>query len=162
MSQSAALRKVAAACAYLAPAVMMASDIALVLFLSTPGLILQRVAMVLYIPAIAGAAWLGADRARWQASAGAALATIGAAAIAVRPETLVVPVRVPAVLFPLGLLILSAAMIGSSVPRRTAALIAAGALLFPLAHLSGVAAALIGGDVILLAAFWTLARRMNP
>ena len=34
------------------------------------------------------------------------------------------------------------------------------ALLFPLAHLSGVPAALVGGDVIFLAAFWMLARRM--
>ena len=45
--------------------------------------------------------------------------------------------------------------------RRVAALIGAGALLFPLAHVSGVPAALIAGDVIFLAAFWSLARRMT-
>jgi len=53
-------------------------------------------------------------------------------------------------------------MIGSAVSRRVAALIGVGALLFPLAHIS-VPAALIGCDVILLAAFWSLAGRMtNP
>jgi hypothetical protein len=67
------------------------------------------------------------------------------------------------VLFPLGLLVLSGAMIGSTVSRRVAALIGAGALLFPLAHMSGVPAALIGDDIIFLVAFWSLGTRMlNP
>jgi len=51
-------------------------------------------------------------------------------------------------------------MIGSTVSRRVAALIAAGALLFPLAHVSGVPAALIGDDFIFLVAFWILGRQM--
>jgi hypothetical protein len=59
------------------------------------------------------------------------------------------------------LLVLSGAMIGSTVSRRVAALIGAGALLFPLAHMSGVPAALIGGDAIYLTAFWMLAPRMK-
>jgi hypothetical protein len=154
------LAVVAAVASCLAPPVLLASDVALVLFISTPGLMLQRIAMALFVPAICGAAMLGQDRARWQVAAGAALAAIGAVAIALRPEALVVPTRPPAVLFPLGLLVLSAAMIGSAVSRRVAALIAAGALLFPLAHVSGVPAALIGGDIIFLAAFWSLAARM--
>jgi hypothetical protein len=64
------------------------------------------------------------------------------------------------VLFPLGLLVLSAAMIGSKVSRRVAALIGAGALLFPLAHQSGVPAALIIGDLLFMVALWSLAARM--
>jgi hypothetical protein len=78
----------------------------------------------------------------------------------IRPAFLVAPTRPPAVLFPLGLLVLSGAMIGSTVSRRVAALIGAGALLFPLAHASGVPAALVAGDVIFLVAFWMLAGRM--
>ena len=149
-----------AAAAYLGPPLLLASDVLLVLFISTPGLLLQRVAFGVLIPAIAGVAVLAHDRARWQVGAGAALAALGALAIVIRPAFLVVPTRPPAVLFPLGLLVLSGAMIGSTVSRRVAALIGAGALLFPLAHLSGVPAALIGGDVIFLTAFWMLAPRM--
>jgi hypothetical protein len=52
-------------------------------------------------------------------------------------------------------------MIGTTVSRRIAALIAASALLFPIAHTSGAPVALIGGDVLLLAAFWSLAKRMT-
>jgi hypothetical protein len=152
-----------AAAAYLGPLLLLASDVLLVLFISTPGLLLQRVALGVLIPAIAGVAVLAHDRAQWQVGAGAALAALGALAIVIRPAFLVAPTRPPAVLFPLGLLVLSGAMIGSTVSRRIAALIGAGALLFPLAHMSGVPAALIGGDIIFLVAFWSLGTRMlNP
>jgi hypothetical protein len=152
-----------AAAAYLGPPLLLASDVLLILFISTPGLLLQRVAFGVLIPAIAGVAVLAHDRARWQVGAGAALAALGALAFVIRPAFLVVPTRPPAVLFPLGLLVLSGAMIGSTVSRRVAALIGAGALLFPLAHMSGVPAALIGGDIIFLVAFWSLGTRMlNP
>jgi hypothetical protein len=151
----------AAAAAYLAPPVLLVSDVLLVLFISTPGLIVQRVALILLIPAIVGVAVLAHDRARWQVAAGAGLAVLGALAIVIQPGFLAAPTRPPAVLFPLGLLVLSGAMIGSTVSRRVAALIGAGALLFPLAHTSGVPAALIGGDVIFLVAFWMLAPQMT-
>ena len=52
-------------------------------------------------------------------------------------------------------------MIGTTISRHIAALIAAGALLFPLGHMSGAPAALIGGDVMFLAAFWSLATQMT-
>jgi hypothetical protein len=149
-----------AAAAYLGPPLLLVSDVLLVMFISTPGLLLQRVAFGVLIPAIAGVAVLAHNRAQWQVGAGAALAALGALAIVIRPAFLVVPTRPPAVLFPLGLLVLSGAMIGSTVSRRVAALIGAGALLFPLAHMSGVPAALVGGDVIFLVAFWMLAGRM--
>jgi hypothetical protein len=100
-------------------------------------------------------------RAPWQIRGGAALAILGALAIVIRQSFLAAPVRPPAVLLPFGLLVMSGAMIGSNVPRQVAAFIAAGALLFPLARQSGVPAALIGGDVILLIAFWSLGRRMT-
>ena len=154
------LRYLAAGAAYLAPPVLLASDVLLIMFISTPGLITQRVALGLFVPAIIGVAVLAHDRAQWQIAAGAGLAVLGALAMVIRPGFLAAPTRPPAVIFPLGLLVMSGAMIGSTVSRRIAALIGAGALLFPLAHISGVPAALIGGDVIFLAAFWMLAPRM--
>jgi hypothetical protein len=155
------LRYVAAGSAYLAPPLLLASDILLIQFISQPGLLVQRFALIVFVPAIVGIAVLAHHRARWQVGAGAALAILGALAIVIRQGFLAAPTRPPAVLFPLGLLVLSGAMIGTTVSRRIAALIAAGALLFPLAHVSGVPAALIGGDVIFLAAFWSLATQMT-
>ena len=154
------LRYLAAGAAFLAPPVLLASDVLLILFVSEPGLMLQAVALALFVPAIVGVAVFARERAAWQTAAGAALAVLGAMAIVIRPSALAAPTRPPAVLFPLGLLVLSGAMIGSKVSRRVAALIGAGALLFPLAHQSGVAAALISGDAIFLVAFWALAWRI--
>jgi hypothetical protein len=154
------LARLAAAAAFLAPPVLLASDVLLILFISDAGLLTQRVALSLFVPAMVGVAVLAHDRAQWQIAAGAVLAVLGAIAIVIRPGFLAAPTRPPAVLFPLGLLVMSGAMIGSTVSRRVAALVGAGALLFPLAHQSGVPAALIGDDVIFLFAFWMLGTRM--
>jgi hypothetical protein len=154
-------RYLAAGSAYVAPLLLLASDILLIQFISEPGLLVQRIALIVFVPAIVAVAVVARDRARWQMGGGAALAILGALAIVIRQGFLAAPTRLPAVLFPLGLLVLSGAMIGTTVSRRIAALIAAGALLFPLAHMSGVPAALIGSDVIFLAAFWSLATRMT-
>ena len=154
------LSYVAAGAAFLAPPLLLVSDILLIVFVSEPGLMVQRVAFAAFVPAIIGVAVLAHDRAQWQIAGGAGLAVLGALAIVIRSGFLAAPARPPAVLFPLGLLVLSAAMIGSTVSRRVAALIGAGALLFPLAHQSGVPAALIGGDVVFLVAFWMLGVQM--
>ena len=154
------LRYLAAGAAFLAPPALLVSDILLILFISEPGLMLQAVAFSVFVPAIIGVAVFADERARWQITAGAGLAVLAAFAMVIRPSVLAAPTRPPAVLFPLGLLVMSGAMIGTKVSRRVAALIAAGALLFPLGHLSGVPAALIGSDLIFLVAFWALAARM--
>jgi len=154
------LASLAAGAAFLAPPVLLASDVLLIMFISDAGLLTQRIALSLFVPAIVGVALLAHDRAQWQIAAGAALAVLGAMAIVIRPGFLAAPTRPPAVLFPLGLLVMSGAMIGSTASRRVAALVGAGALLFPLAHQSGVPAALIASDVILLVAFWMLGARM--
>jgi len=151
----------AAGAAFLAPLLLLASDILLVQSISDRGLMTQRIALSVFIIAIAGVAVYARGRAPWQIRGGAALAILGALAIVIRQSFLAAPVRPPAVLLPFGLLVMSGAMIGSNVPRQVAAFIAAGALLFPLARQSGVPAALIGGDVILLIAFWSLGRRMT-
>jgi hypothetical protein len=46
------------------------------------------------------------------------------------------------------------------VSRRTAAFIAAGAILFPLAHQSGVPAALVACDLLFVVSFWSIARAL--
>jgi hypothetical protein len=155
------LRYLVAGSAYVAPPLLLVSDILLIQFISESGLLVQRLALSVFIPAIAGVVVLARRGARAQVGAGAALAVLGALTIVIRQGVLAGPMRPPAVLFPLGLLVLSAAMIGTRVSPRVAALIAAGALLFPLAHMSGVPAALIGSDVIFCAAFWTLATQMT-
>ena len=156
-----ALRYVAAGSAWLAAPLLLVSDILLIQFISEPGLLVQRIAMIVFVPAIAAVALLARDGVRWQMACAAALAIVGVLAIVIRQGFLAAPMRPPAVVFPLGLLALSGAMLGTTVPRRIAAMIAAGALLFPLAHISGAPAALIAGDVLFLAAFWSLAKQMT-
>ena len=160
MRRYAPLGYVAAAAAVAAPPLLVASDIALVMFISTPGLILQRLALALFALAAGGMVRVARPHLRWPAALGAAVAAIGAIAIALNPGTLVVAIRPPAVLFPLGLLVMSGAAIGSDTSRRAAGLMGAGALLFPFGHISGLPPLLIGGDVLLLVAFWLLAARM--
>jgi hypothetical protein len=154
------LARLAAGAAFLAPPVLLVSDVLLIMFVSDAGLLTQRVGLSLFVPAIVGVAVLAHDRAQWQIAAGAGLAVLGALAIVIGPGFLAAPTRPPAVLFPLGLLVMSGAMIGSTVSRRVAALVGAGALLFPLAHQSGVPAALIGSDIIFLVAFGMLGAHM--
>jgi hypothetical protein len=58
---------------------------------------------------------------------------------------------------------MSGAILGSATSRRAAVLMGVAALLFPFGHISGLPPLLIGGDVLLLAAFWILAPQMaNP
>jgi hypothetical protein len=151
------MRYLAAGSAYLAPPLLLASDVLLIQFISEPGLLVQRIALIVFVPGIAAAAALGHGRARWFIAVGAMLAILGLLAIVVRQSVLAAPLRPPAVLFPRGLVVMSVGMISSVASRRIAALLAAGALLFPFAHLSGAAVALISSDVGFLAAFWLLA-----
>ena len=124
------LRYLAAGSAYLAPPLLLVSDILLIQFISEPGLLVQRIALIVFMPAIAVVVVLAKYGARWPVGAGAALAVVGALAIVIRQGVLAGPMRPPAVLFPLG-------------------------------HMSGAPAALIGGDVIFSAAFWSLATQMT-
>jgi len=75
---------VAAGSAYLAPPLLLASDILLIQFISEPGLLVQRIALIVFMPAIAAVVVLAHHRARWQVGAGAAIAIVGALAIVIR------------------------------------------------------------------------------
>jgi len=70
---------------------------------------------------------------------------------------------VPGILFPLGLLVLSAGFMRSRVlPLRASLALALGAVLFPVGHAAGFVPALILGDVILLIAFFLCSRDRVP
>ena len=47
------LRYLAAGSAYLAPPLLLVSDILLIQFISEPGLLVQRIALIVFMPAIA-------------------------------------------------------------------------------------------------------------
>src|SRR5258705_11756272 len=102
----------AAGAAFLAPPLLLASDILLILFVSEPGLMLQAVALVLFVPAIAGGGGFARGRAPWQTAAGAAPTAPGAPARGIWPSGLPPPTRPPAGVFPLGPLVLFSALIG--------------------------------------------------
>ena len=144
-------------CAFAAPVTLLASDLALVTYRSTPGLVLQRVALVLFMVALVGVAAGAANPRRVLVIAGCALAIAGAAIIVLRPEMLAAPLRVPAALFPIGLLVTAVARLGSRPSSRSAALLAIGAILFPLGHVSGSAAALVVSDVAFFVSLGPLA-----
>jgi hypothetical protein len=153
------LRYVAAGSAYLAPPLLLLSDILLDPFISEPGLLVQRIALIrVHAGAIRGRPCSHDRRASGQMGGRCGARVLGALAIVIRQGFLAAPIRPPRCCFP---------SVSGLVWRndwhnrfaRVAALIAASALLFPLAHMSGAPVALIGGDVLLLAAFWSLAKR---
>lgn len=68
----------------------------------------------------------------------------------------------PGLFFPLGMLMLGVALaVGRQVPRGAALLLCLGALLFPVGHAVGIPAALIGGDLVLLAALGWIAAEVR-
>ena len=67
------MRYLAAGSAYLAPPLLLASDVLLIQFISEPGLLVQRIALIVFVPGIAAAAVYGDGRARWLIGAGAML-----------------------------------------------------------------------------------------
>src|SRR5258705_13531926 len=92
----------AAGAAFLAPPLLLASDILLLLFVSEPGLMLQAVALVLFVPAIAGVAGVGGGRAPWQTGGGGPLTGPRALGVVLRPHGVAAPTRPPPGVFPLG------------------------------------------------------------
>ncbi|HEV2846469.1 MAG TPA: hypothetical protein VG477_16565, partial [Thermoanaerobaculia bacterium] len=69
----------------------------------------------------------------------------------------------PGILFPVGLLLLAFGLMRSRlVLLRTSLTLAVGAVLFPIGHAAGFVPALIAGDLVLVAAFFSLfLERMN-
>jgi hypothetical protein len=74
---------------------------------------------------------------------------------------LIVSTQMIGILFPLGLLILAASIYRSRAASPLAALLlAAGAILFPVGRIAGATFALLGGDLLLLAAFIMIGGRL--
>src|SRR5258705_13030040 len=93
----------AAGAAFLAPPLLLASDILLILFVSEPGLMLQAVPLFLFVPAIAGVAGVARRRAPRATAAGPPPPAPGAPAVVIRPRALAPPPRPPPGPLPLGL-----------------------------------------------------------
>jgi hypothetical protein len=87
------LRYIAAGSAYLAPPLLLISDILLIQFISEPGLLVQRIALIAFMPALIAVAVLADRRAQWSIGGGAALAILGALAIVIRQGFLAAPFR---------------------------------------------------------------------
>jgi hypothetical protein len=158
-----------------------------------PWTVILWAAFVVFVPAIFTVAALLRERApRWALLGGAAATTgaVAGAGIAVlsRVRALLaspavdpavgLPAReaiegsslialttlVPGILFPLGTMLLAAGLGWTRrVPRGAAALLGLGGLLFPVGHAVGVPWALVGGDLVLLAAYgWIAAEVLGP
>ena len=82
-------------------------------------------------------------------------ANLAAAADLLRNHTLLsLSTLVPGIFFPVGLLLLAIGLMRArAVPLGTSLTLALGAVLFPIGHAAGFVPALIGGDLVLLAAF---------
>ena len=188
VSRSASLFAVARSCAFAAPLFLLAGDAAQLInpdrLLWT---VLLWVAFVLFVPAVIGLEAVIHRRAPILALTGGALALIGAIAGAtmqaffravivlrngglsdavttLRQESAIaLTTLMPGIFFPVGLLILAIGLWRSRVaPAWMAAVLAAGAVLFPIGHAAGFRPALILGDVVLLVAFAGVAARINP
>ncbi len=76
-------------------------------------------------------------------------------------KKLVVSTQMIGILFPLGLIILAASVYRSRAASPLAALLlAAGAILFPVGRIAGLTFGLLGGDLLLLAAFVMIGGRL--
>lgn len=114
--------------------------------------IIQTGAALAFIGSVAGASMQAMFRA-WEvlehASAPEALKTLQ------DNSGITLTTLAPGILFPIGLCILA---IGLRTLRITSVALALGAILFPVGHAAGHPIALIGGDIVLLAAFILLRR----
>ncbi len=178
--------RLAGLCAMLAPLPLLAGDVMQVVggfgFEWTLALWLS---FVLFVPAVFGVAYLVARSGSRLGLWGGAAAFVGCMAGASMqilfrvwavldeagsPQTiellrgsrkLIASTQMIGILFPVGLLLLAASIYRSrAASPLVALLLAAGAILFPVGRIIGVPFALLGGDVLLLAAFVMIGGRL--
>jgi hypothetical protein len=171
--------RIAAVCAMLAPVVLLAGDLVLIIgerrFEWT---IILWLSFVLFVPAIFGLTYIAFGRADKLALIGGALAFFGAMAgasmqvlfrvYAVLEETgtgqalellqktmkLIATTQMIGIFFPIGLILLSISLSRNRIFNRlTQLLLAVGAILFPIGRIGGFAVAVIGSGMVLIAAF---------
>ncbi len=165
MRDTAALSRIGAVAGTAGFLLLAAADVAR---MASPGggiyPVLTRAAAAGVLAGVGGLTWVAWRGRSTQAVVGGVLAVAGTLGLFMEPALLARPTMMPAVLFPLGLFLIAAAVVGSPVlPRRGAALLAAGAVLFPLGHGVDAVVAVLGGDLVLLAAFGALAPALwNP
>lgn len=178
--------RLAGLCAMLAPLPLMAGDVMQIVggmgFEWTVALWLS---FVLFVPAVFGLTYLvarGGSRLGLWGGAAAFVGCMAGASMQIlfrvwavldeagSPETirllqgskkLIVSTQMIGIFFPLGLLILAASIYRSRAASPLAALLlAAGAILFPVGHAMRLNFGLVGGDVLLLAAFVMIGGRL--
>ncbi|HEX8246745.1 MAG TPA: hypothetical protein VF599_01065 [Pyrinomonadaceae bacterium] len=171
--------RIAAVCAILAPLTLLAGDLVLIIgerrFEWT---IVLWLAFVLFVPAIIGLTHVAFGRGNKLALVGGALAFFGAMAgasmqilfrvYAVLDEAgdaqasellqktmkLIATTQMIGIFFPIGLILLSISIYKNRIFNRlTPLLLAAGAILFPIGRIGGLAIAVIGSGLVLIAAF---------
>lgn len=186
MNNSAPLWRFAFICAFLAPLILLIGDtIAVINFLSISWTLLLWLSFLCFIPALAGLAIAVQQRAPLLGLVGGMVVLIGTMAgagmqayfragillqqggqdnaVAFLRTQSVMPLttQVPGIAFPVGLLILAAAIWRSRIaPAWIAGVLAIGAVLFPIGHAARVSWALLGGDLVLLVAFVAIAQRI--
>lgn len=178
--------RIAGLCAMLAPLPLLAGDVMQIVGgMNFEWTIALWLSFVLFVPAVFGLAYLvargGSRLGLWGGAvafagcmAGASMqvlfrvwAVLGetnsteAVALLQGSRKLIVSTQMIGILFPLGLLILAASIYRSRAASPLAALLlAGGALLFPVGRIAGVTFALLGGDLLLLAAFVMIGGRL--
>jgi hypothetical protein len=177
--------KIAGVCAILAPLTMLAADLLNVGGLKFEFTLVLWLAFVFFVPAIFGITYLAASRGSRLAIFGGASAFFGAmagasmqvlfrvyavleeknaaSAIELLQNTfkLIATTQMIGLTYPLGLIILAFCLFQKrAVAPIVAILLAAGALMFPLGRIGGFWWAVLGSDILLLAAFGLIGRRM--
>ena len=171
--------RIAAVCAILAPLVLLAGDLVLIIGERRfEWSLILWLSFVLFVPAIFGLTYVAFGRANKLALAGGTFAFFGAMAgasmqvlfrvYAVLEETgngqalellqktmkLIATTQMIGIFFPIGLILLSISLYMNRIFNRVIPLLlAAGAILFPIGRIGGFAAAVIGSGMVLIAAF---------
>ena len=178
--------RLAGLCSMLAPLPLLAGDaMQIVGGLGFEWTVALWLSFVLFVPAVFGLTYLvarGGSRLGLWGGAAAFVGCMAGASMQIlfrvwavlgeagSPETigllrgsrkLIVSTQMIGILFPLGLLVLAASVYRSRAASPLAALLlAAGAILFPIGRIAGVTFALLGGDLLLLAAFVMIGGRL--
>ena len=178
--------RIAGLCAMLAPLPLLAGDVMQIVGgMGFEWTIALWIAFALFVPAVFGLTYLvargGSRLGLWGGAAafvgcmaGAAMQTLfrvwAVLGEAGSPQTvellrgsrkLIVSTQMIGLFFPLGLLVLAASIYRSRAASPIVALVlAAGAVLFPVGRIAGSAFALVGGDLLLLAAFVMIGGRL--
>jgi len=172
-------------CAFAAPLFLLAADILQVVNIGDFAFtIIMWLSFVLFVPAVFGTTYLaggpvlsivGGIFAFIGSMAGASMQVLfrvwivlsdAQATTAIetlqKSKALLASTQMIGIFFPIGLFILALSFYkNNSIGRIGATALALGAILFPVGHAAGIAIALIGADILLIATFWLIGKRLR-